>query len=287
MDVQLATPQERWFEIDNTIGRWGAYSGLATIPVVTNETAHSGGHCLKTTVLGAYGGFVLTVTAPPGTVSYTISYWVKGPAGATAYLIGPANAVEQPLLTGDWQVIVQGGAVAPGTMQFYILNATGTDSLYVDDVSVVASGPNIVSSGGSSELSALWQRLSNGQSGGLVSLYRGAPAVYKSDPVPGDTARPFLVVQGPHTQQPFDSKNTLGTDSRYTVDAVTDPDGRISTLDALVDAIKRDLHRKPVSWGGAHPSQGMIAEIVAVSTVPTDGTLYSRQVTVRLVSQES
>jgi hypothetical protein len=120
-----------------------------------------------------------------------------------------------------------------------------------------------------------------------LSQYHSQPAVVKSDPIPGDLKRPFIMVSGPHNETRFDSKNTLGTDTQYTVDVVCNADGNITLLDGIVDAAKRALHRRPISWGGTHPVTGIIAEVVSVSVMPTDGTLYARQLTVRFVGQEN
>ena len=45
---------------------------------------------------------------------------------------------------------------------------------------------------------------------GLLATYRGGPAVFTTDPAPGDAGMPLVVTAGEVTQTPWDTKDTRG-----------------------------------------------------------------------------
>jgi hypothetical protein len=86
---------------------------------------------------------------------------------------------------------------------------------------------------------------------GLLATYHGEPAIFTTDPAPGDAALPYIVTAGEVTHTPFDTKNTRGRqvwrDVRCYAAAAS---GSAVAVEAIAERVRALLHRLPVAAAG-------------------------------------
>jgi len=84
----------------------------------------------------------------------------------------------------------------------------------------------------------------------MLATYQGIPAIFTTDPVPGDTLLPYIVSAGEITQAPFDTKTTLGRDLIRDVRCYAAADGSPVVIEAIAERVRTLLHRQPLSISG-------------------------------------
>ncbi len=118
---------------------------------------------------------------------------------------------------------------------------------------------------------------------GYLTTYRGDPAIFTTDPVPGDASMPYVVIGGPVSHSPFDTKTTLGREIRYDIRCYTDDTGSAMLVDSIAERARALLHREKPSVEGYNV---LLAECAGPVEIDEDKS-YGRVVTVRLVMQEA
>jgi hypothetical protein len=99
--------------------------------------------------------------------------------------------------------------------------------------------------------SALYQVLAgDGPLAGLLSSYGGRPAVFTTDPAPGDAEFPYIVSAGQFADAPFDTKNTRGRTVRRDVRCYDAAGGSAVTVEAIAERVRALLHRQPIVLTG-------------------------------------
>jgi hypothetical protein len=86
----------------------------------------------------------------------------------------------------------------------------------------------------------------------MLSEYQGAPAIFTTDPVPGDkeVKLPYIVTAGEVSQSPWDTKNTRGRQLIRDVRFYAPADGSAVLIEAMVERGRALLHRQPLVING-------------------------------------
>jgi len=117
---------------------------------------------------------------------------------------------------------------------------------------------------------------------GLLATYGGQPAVFTTDPVPGDAPLPYVVTAGEVSQAPFDTKTTLGRTIMRDVRCFAAADGSAVTIEAIVERVRALFHRQALVipgfvWLWSECSGPIVADELDA---------YGRIITVRLTVEE-
>jgi len=116
----------------------------------------------------------------------------------------------------------------------------------------------------------------------LLTTYGGEPAIFTTDPAPGDAELPYIVSAGEVAQSPWDTKTTRGRVATRDVRCYTDATGSAVAVEAIAERVRALLHRQTLA----------ITDFTCViadcsGPVVADGPdAYGRIVTVRLTIEE-
>ena len=118
---------------------------------------------------------------------------------------------------------------------------------------------------------------------GLLSTYGGNPAVFTTDPAPGDADLPYVVTAGAVSVAPFDTKTTLGRQVVRDVRCYAAAEGSAVTVEAIAERVRWLFHRRTLtvagfSWIWAECSGPIGAD---------EPDAYGRIVTVSMTIEES
>ena len=131
---------------------------------------------------------------------------------------------------------------------------------------------------------ALYSRLAgDGALVALVNTYRGQPAIFTTDPAPGDAELPYIVSAGNFSDAPFDTKTVLGRDIRRDVRCYAAADGSAVTVEAMAERARELLHRQPLAVDGF----GVFLAECTGPIAADEPDAYGRIVTVRLIMMEA
>jgi hypothetical protein len=84
----------------------------------------------------------------------------------------------------------------------------------------------------------------------LLATYKGLPAIFTTDPAPGDTGLPFIVTAGEVTQAPSDTKTTRGRDLIRDVRCYAKSDGSAVVIETIAERVYALLHRQNLPING-------------------------------------
>lgn len=118
---------------------------------------------------------------------------------------------------------------------------------------------------------------------GLLSTYKGSPAVFTTDPAPGDATKPYIVTAGEVSQAPFDTKTTRGRDAIRDVRCYAEASGSAVVIEAIVERVRALLHRQAIVIDGY---TWLISDVTG-PIVADERDTYGRIVSLRLRAQES
>ena len=113
---------------------------------------------------------------------------------------------------------------------------------------------------------------------GLVSQYQGEPAIFTTEPAPGDAALPYIVTAGDVSQEPWGTKTTYGRIVTRDVRCYTAASGSAMTVEQIAERVRALLHRQELAvagfdWVMAECGGGIAAD---------EQSAYGRIVTVRM-----
>jgi hypothetical protein len=116
----------------------------------------------------------------------------------------------------------------------------------------------------------------------LLATYDGVPAVFTTDPVPGDATLPYVVSAGEAVNMPFDTKTTLGRKIWRDVRCYDSANGSAVKVEAIADRVRVLFHRQSFlipgfAWILAECSGPIVAD---------EQDAYGRIVTVKLTLEE-
>jgi len=117
---------------------------------------------------------------------------------------------------------------------------------------------------------------------GMLATYGGQPAVFTTDPAPGDAVLPYVVTAGEVSQAPFDTKTTLGREIRRDVRCYSAADGSVVEVEAIAERVRYLLHRQPLTVPGF---VWILAECMG-PIVADELEAYGRIITVRMLVEE-
>lgn len=78
---------------------------------------------------------------------------------------------------------------------------------------------------------------------GLLAEYRGEPAVFTTDPAPGDAALPYIVTAGAIAGSPWDTKTTRGRQVSRDVRCYAPALGSAAVVEQIAERVRALLHR--------------------------------------------
>ena len=116
----------------------------------------------------------------------------------------------------------------------------------------------------------------------LLATYGGEPAIFTTDPAPGDATLPYIVSAGEVAQTAWDTKTTRGRVAVRDVRCYTDATGSAVVVETIAERVRALLHRQTLT----------ISDFVCViaecaGPVVADGPdAYGRIVSVRLSMEE-
>jgi hypothetical protein len=116
----------------------------------------------------------------------------------------------------------------------------------------------------------------------LLALYDGAPAVFTTDPVPGDAVLPYIVSAGEAVNTPFDTKTTRGNRLWRDVRCYDNADGSAVQVEAMADRVRALFHRQSFLI----PGFAWILAECSGPIVSDEQDAYGRIVTVKLTLEE-
>ena len=78
---------------------------------------------------------------------------------------------------------------------------------------------------------------------GMLATYRGGPAVFTTDPAPGDASLPYIVTAGEVAQSPADTKVDRGRRAFRDVRCYTAADGSAMLVESIAERVRALFHR--------------------------------------------
>lgn len=117
---------------------------------------------------------------------------------------------------------------------------------------------------------------------GMLATYKGNPAIFTTDPAPGDATMPYLVSAGEAAQTPFDTKTTRGREALRDVRCYAEADGSAVVIEAIAERVRALLHRQTLTITGYH---WMLSDCTGpLAADETD--VYGRVISVRVIAME-
>jgi hypothetical protein len=98
---------------------------------------------------------------------------------------------------------------------------------------------------------AIYNRLAaDGTLTALLATYAGEPAIFTTDPAPGDATMPYIVTAGEVAQEPFDTKQSRGRTATRDLRCYTAAGGSAATVEAIAERVRVLLHRQSLTITG-------------------------------------
>lgn len=132
---------------------------------------------------------------------------------------------------------------------------------------------------------AIYERLaSDPELRAMLATYQGHPAIFTGDP-PGDAQFPMILVHGPHSDTPDDTKTSLGREVMRDIACYTEGTGSVADVEAIAERVRQLFHRASL------PVDGYRVWLVQASGPTTssdrDDKVQGRVVTLRLRMQQT
>lgn len=116
----------------------------------------------------------------------------------------------------------------------------------------------------------------------MLSSYEGSPAIFTTDPAPGDAVLPYIVAATVPVSTAFDTKLTRGRSVWLDVRCYTGATGSAKAVNAIAERVRTLLHREPVLISG---HTWIWSE--CTGPINADETeAYGRIVTIKITSEE-
>ena len=117
----------------------------------------------------------------------------------------------------------------------------------------------------------------------LLATYRGGPAIFTTDPAPGDAALPYIVTAGDVSNEPDDTKDSRGRFVRRDVRCYTAATGSAVLVERIAERVRGLLHRQNLTVDG---HTVVISQASGPFTGPDEDDAYGRIVTLTLTMEE-
>lgn len=130
---------------------------------------------------------------------------------------------------------------------------------------------------------AVYERLAGDPTlAALLATYEGEPAIFTTDPAPGDASLPYIVTAGEVAQAPFDAKNARGREVYRDVRCYASASGSTVTVEAIAERVRTLLHRHRLEVAGFETWVAAASGPIAAD----EEDAYGRIVTVRWILME-
>jgi hypothetical protein len=97
----------------------------------------------------------------------------------------------------------------------------------------------------------MYDRLANDATlTGLLATYDGGPAIFTTDPAPGNANLPYIVTAGNVSDAPFDTKTTRGRTLLRDVRCYDEANGSAARIEQIAERVRALLHRQPLTAKG-------------------------------------
>lgn len=116
----------------------------------------------------------------------------------------------------------------------------------------------------------------------MLATYRGAPAVFTIDPVPGDAKLPYIVTAGEVAQSPWDTKTSRGRRAFRDIRCYAEASGTTVQVEAIAERVRELFHRFQLPVSGF----GVLVASAAGPVVADEEKVYGRIVTVEFLLVE-
>lgn len=117
---------------------------------------------------------------------------------------------------------------------------------------------------------------------GLLNTYDGEPAIFTTDPAPGDAAMPYIVTAGEVAQEPWDTKTTRGRIATRDVRCYTAESGSAQVVESMAERVYALFHRQEIA---ITDYEWVMCECSG-PTAADEQEAYGRIVTIRMTVQE-
>jgi len=116
----------------------------------------------------------------------------------------------------------------------------------------------------------------------LLATYQGQPAIFTTQPAPGDATLPYIITAGNVAVVPFDTKTTQGRTFTRDVRCYAAASGSAATVEAIAERVRTLLHRSALivegfAWVWAKCSGPIAAD---------EQDTYARIITVTMTIEE-
>lgn len=118
---------------------------------------------------------------------------------------------------------------------------------------------------------------------GLLATYNGSPAIFTTDPAPGDAVLPYIVSAGEVAQAPLDTKTSRGRSVIRDVRCYAEADGSTVVIEAMAERARALLHRQALTIAGF---TWLISDCSG-PTVADELDAYGRIISLSLKAQEN
>jgi len=85
---------------------------------------------------------------------------------------------------------------------------------------------------------------------GLLADYRGSPAVFTTDPAPGDAVLPYIVSAGDPVDMAYDTKLSRGRHVWRDVRCYAAADGSAALIEQIAERVRALFHRQAITISG-------------------------------------
>jgi len=130
---------------------------------------------------------------------------------------------------------------------------------------------------------ALYDTLSaDGTLTAMLADYHGGPAIFTTDPPPGDAVLPYIVTAGAVAAEPVDTKTTQGRTITRDIRCYSAASGSAAAVEQIAERVRALLHRQALEidgfvWIWAECSGPIAAD---------EQDAYGRIVTVRMTIEQ-
>jgi len=116
----------------------------------------------------------------------------------------------------------------------------------------------------------------------MLATYMGEPAIFTTDPAPGDATLPYIVTAGNVADAAHDTKTRQGRQVWRDVRCYAAANGSAAVVEAMAERVRALLHRHPVDVTGY---DNEVIECAGPIT-QDDPDAYGRIVTIKLIAME-
>lgn len=118
----------------------------------------------------------------------------------------------------------------------------------------------------------------------MLADYRGAPAIFTTDPAPSDATLPYIVTAGAVTDTPADTKTSRGREVVRDIRCYTEATGSADLVEEIAERVRAILHRRAITVTGFRV---YISQIVGPFAGPAEDTAYGRILTAQITLEET